>query len=312
METERMSSESTRLAYEVSSMAFVGLLLLLTFIFSQKIPEWQSLASHLLAVAVVYSAAVWSIRFLPEGFLSTTAHMTAFMILFSFVFQAVFEFQHIFVGGWMDEVLISWEYAVVGTESTIFLQQFINPVLTEWMMFAYVIYVPLLPLIALICYWSSGVRATDEYLLNLSLAYILCYIGFILFPVAGPLDHYPEIYATPLEGSIFTWFGDWIRDNVHHPGGCLPSPHCAAGTVILVTLYRYSRKLFYFTLPVLLTLYVSTVYGRYHYTADAITGILTGILVLKCSPKFVAVVHHTVGWLKRSLASTAAPESTSD
>ncbi|MCZ6776284.1 MAG: hypothetical protein O7D34_07500, partial [Ignavibacteria bacterium] len=80
-------------------------------------------------------------------------------------------------------------------------------------------------------------------------------------------------------------------------------PHCAAGTVMLAMLYRYNRKLFYPAVPVLISLYVATVYGRYHYTADGIAGILAAVFVLKFSPKFATGVRDVIELLKRLLAS---------
>jgi len=39
--------------------------------------------------------------------------------------------------------------------------------------------------------------------------------------------------------------------------------------------WRYHRSLFWMLLPIVLSLYVSTFFCRYHYLSDAVTGILT-------------------------------------
>ena len=62
----------------------------------------------------------------------------------------------------------------------------------------------------------------------------------------------------------------------------------AAATVMLAMFFRYRRPLFYASLPFFLTLYVSTVYGRYHYAADAVAGILVALAVIKGGPKLLA------------------------
>jgi membrane-associated phospholipid phosphatase len=109
----------------------------------------------------------------------------------------------------------------------------------------------------------------------------------------------PEAFMEPLEGEIFTFIGEWMRTNLHYPGGCLPSPHCASATVMIVMMYRYNRVLFWSLLPIVLTLYVSTVYGRYHYSWDGVAGILLSLLVLKSRNRFVWVTGKFMHWIRK-------------
>jgi membrane-associated phospholipid phosphatase len=127
-------------------------------------------------------------------------------------------------------------------------------------------------------------KALNDYLLNLSLAYMVCYIGFMFFPLATQMHYSPDMYNVPLDGWVFTHLGELIRTHLHEPGAALPSPHCAAGTVMLVMSLRYSPRGFLILLPVILTLYFSTVYCRYHYLWDSVGGIVVAIIVLKTSP----------------------------
>jgi membrane-associated phospholipid phosphatase len=43
------------------------------------------------------------------------------------------------------------------------------------------------------------------------------------------------------------------------------------------------------TLPIILSIYISTVYGRFHYTSDVPAGILTAVFALWVSPKLQRV-----------------------
>jgi membrane-associated phospholipid phosphatase len=286
MRKERLSLARSRRALDTAALGYVGLLLLLTLTMSFRLHEWQWLTSRLLVAGTLYAVAVVSLRRLASSIAAAALHTGAVMILFSFLFNITGEFQQVFYNGWMDSTLIAWEKALLGVEASVFLQRVTHPVLTEWMMFSYVIYIPMLPLVALACYRSAGLRAMTDYLLNLSLAYIVCYLGFIVYPVAGPLCYYPDQFTIPLDGGFFTWCGEWVRSNVHYPGGCLPSPHCAAGTVMILMLFWYHRRLFIRTLPVLLTIDVATVYGRYHYLSDSVSGVVVAVLVVALSPAF--------------------------
>ena len=308
----KKKSDSLTFTLDVVCSGFVRLLLVLTIIFAHRIPEWQTLALQFSAASVLYLIAAWIVNRMSEGFSAMAVRTAIVLGLFGFLFGAVAGLQHILVAGWRDDVLLSLEHTLTGTESTLLLQKFIHPFLTEGMMFAYVIYVAMLPLVAYICFWAGGQRATNDYLLNLSLANIGCYLGFILFPVASPMYYQPELYTVPLQGGFFTWCGEWMRHNVHYAGGSLPSPHCAAATVMLMMLYRYNRKIFFVALPTIITLYVSTVYGRYHYALDGIAGIITAVVVVKFSPMLVTLAESARIRLTQLLKTSSVTETISE
>lgn len=249
-----------------------------------SVQSWPLAGRNLLAALLLYCTASAGIRRMKDGLPSTWALTAAVTLLLSFLYQAMSGFQHVFVHGWMDGALVSAESALTGTESTLYLQRFVSPAVTEWMMFAYVIYVPLLPVTALLCFRTDGPDGAGDFLLNLALANFACFAGFLLFPVAGPLFYSPDQYAVPLTGGFFTLCGRLMHAGAHYPGGSLPSPHCAATTVMLVMLYRHNRRAFYFLLPTLASIYAATVYGRFHYVWDSAAGIITALAVLRISP----------------------------
>ena len=299
-----------RLTLDIMVLLFVFTMLLLTLLFAETVPEWRVHATGFVVAGVLYAGAVWVARLLHNRFTGTTIHVVAVLGLFSFLFGAVAGLQHVFVNRWLDATVLRWEYALVGKDIVVSLQEHVTPVLTELMMFAYVVYVPLLPLVAIACWRAAGPHAAIDYLMNLSLVNMLCYTGFILFPVAGPMVHSPGVFSVPLDGGLFTWCGEWMRMNIHYPGGCLPSPHCAAATVMLVMLYRYHRKLSYLVLPIVLTLYVSTVYGRYHYASDSVAGIFVAVIVLRSSPLLVRGVEYVTEKMRYQVRPVSMPEST--
>jgi len=193
--------------------------------------------------------------------------------------------QQIFHDRWYDDILLKMENSITGSETSLLLQYITTPILTEWMMFAYVIYVPLLPLVAFLCYKESGRFAGENYLLALAVVNSFCFIGFILLPVQTPMFYRPELYSVPLDGGIFSWAGEWMRANQHYVGGALPSPHTAASTVMLIFISRYASKYKYYLLPIVFTIYIATIYGRYHYAWDSMAGIITGIATVKIIPQ---------------------------
>ncbi len=61
-------------------------------------------------------------------------------------------------------------------------------------------------------------------------------------------------------------------------GAAFPSEHVAGAITALWGARRHSPRLFWIFLPLVLCMMVSTVYGRYHYVADVLGGIVTGTL----------------------------------
>ena len=77
---------------------------------------------------------------------------------------------------------------------------------------------------------------------------------------------------------------EWIRANIHTAGGSVPSPHCAVATVMWFMARKYTKRGFIWLAPVILSLYVSTVYGRFHYLSDMVLGIAAAALVIVAAP----------------------------
>lgn len=264
-------------------VSFTGLLLLLAILFSSKINNWEIVARNLFLMGISYLLISYIIGKINSKFWQISARGILIAAINGLLFSEIRHLQHVFVNGWFDQQLIDLDKWIFGIELTMAFDKITVPWLTEGMMFAYTVYVPLIVLVAVFCYLKSGKLAGEDYLFNLTLAYFLSYLGFLIYPIAGPLFYQPEVYKTPLEGGLFTYFGEWIRTNAHYPGGNLPSPHCAAGTVMLVMLHRYNRNIFFVILPIIILLYISTVYGRYHYAMDGVFGIITAFFVVKFS-----------------------------
>ncbi|MCM3877379.1 MAG: phosphatase PAP2 family protein [Thermoanaerobaculia bacterium] len=245
---------------------------------------WPLLVARNVCVsaAVLISAAVTPrIRRLPLAFLLRTATVT---FSFAYLFSAVAGLQLILHESFRDDLVLAFEARLFGVQPTLWMERFITPALTEWMMFCYVIYLPLYPVLCAILWVKRGEAAAEEYFFTLGLANVLCDAGFILFPVAGPMYWMPDRYSVPLHGWVFTWAGELIRTRAHFAGGSLPSPHAAAATVMWLMAWRHYRPAFWALAPVILSLYVSTFYCRYHYVTDTILGIATAGLALIVAP----------------------------
>ena len=305
-----MTRHSLASIADTACSAFTALLLILALLLHDRVPGWQVLALQLTVTLVLYTGITRWLRRQPDGAWTVILRTAVVISLFAYLFDAVANLQHVLVRDWMDGSVLAFERTAIGVDPSIWLQRYAGPRLTEFMMFAYVFYVPMLPAVALLCYQSAGPEAAHDYLLRLSLVEIACFTGFILFPVAGPLYYQPQVYTVPLGGGFFTWCAEWIRSHAHYAGGSLPSPHCAVSSVMLAMLYRYDRRSFRVALPLVLTIYVSTVYGRYHYVSDGVAGILAAAAIL--SPKFGTGAARRVPAMAENVIAAGVPVEQTD
>ena len=283
-------------------LAALGLFSLLAAICWQTVPGWGRLIVTNLAVAafVVLSALVTPRLKRPvPRFLLRTATIS---LGYAYLFGAVANLQMIVQGHWMDDHVLAFEQRLLGVQLTVWLQPFIRPWLTEWLMFCYVVYIPLYPILCAIIRFKRGAAAMEDYFFTLGLTNILCDVGFILFPVASPLHWIKDQFHVPLDGYVFAWIGEYIRANLHYPGGSIPSPHAAAATVMWLMAWKYHRPTFWIIAPIIVSLYVSTFYGRYHYATDTVVGVATAGLAACLAPllqrawtRFVASSGKTAG-----------------
>jgi hypothetical protein len=283
----------------LASLAFFSLLAAL---FWWRVPDWWTLILKNAAVAVAYVAFIHYSERAKGKFLKFLLRLAPVVLSYAYLFGAVDKLQHIIHPGWLDYHILDMEQRLFGLQPTLWIQDFTFPALTEWMMFTYVIYVPLYPVLCGIIYYRKGALAMEDYFFTLGFTNILCDIGFILFPVAGPLPTIGHLYTVKLDGYVWTWLGEEIRSNLHYIGGTIPSPHCAAATIMWAMAYRYHRPSFWVLAPVVLSLYVSTFYGRYHYLTDAIVGVAVAFLGLALAPMLMRMWDRVVARSSRGTA----------
>jgi hypothetical protein len=119
-------------------------------------------------------------------------------------------------------------------------------------------------------------------LFSTMLAFVFCYMWFILFPVAGPnwvFDHptgpVREVWSARLVYSLL--------DTGSSYGAAFPSSHVAATLAATLTLLKVRKPLGLAVLGPCLLLIVATVYCQMHYGVDAGSGVVVGIAAVVSS-----------------------------
>lgn len=259
-----------------------------------RVPGWLTLAAENVAAGLVYVVAGLACRRIQRRSWRAFARTVLVSLSVAYLFGAVDRLQMLLHDHWLDDLVLAFEERLFGVQPTLWLQRFMHPWLTEWLMFTYVVYIGLYPVVCALIYARAGEGALERCLFTLALVNVLCDFGFVLFPVAGPAAFIGRSYTVSLEGGVFTAAGEFIRSHLHYVGGSLPSPHSAAATVLWAMAWRYHRKFSWALAPIIGSLYVATFYCRYHYVTDSVAGVLTAAIALAAAPALLQL------WARRT------------
>ena len=174
-----------------------------------------------------------------------------------------------------DQALIGIDQRLFGFQASIVLQRIISPGLTSWMTFAYFFHIINIPLVGCFLYvWRPRARFR-EMMSGIMVVSFLGLMGYLLVPAIGPVYTLRNQYTVPLHQAVWVFnqevdFMDFarIRRDV------FPSMHVAISFVVWLYAYRNSKKLFWILSPLILSLWLSTLYLRYHYLIDVVVGLI--------------------------------------
>jgi membrane-associated phospholipid phosphatase len=242
----------------------------------QNIAAWMTLLPiHLGLLAMIAGLAHARVRETPV--LNVLSHWYP-TLLFLFFFEEIGFLVHAVFPGWFDDILIKADYALFGVHPTVWLEQFSNYWLTEYMQLVYTSYF-LLTLGFGAYLWLNNRRADFAvFIASTCAAYYICYVIFVLFPIESPHHTLRHLQQVELTGGPFTAFINLLEKHGRVHGGAFPSAHIAGSMVTLFSAYRFTRRVGYGLTPLVLSICAATVYGRYHYVMDVFAGVLVAAL----------------------------------
>ena len=198
--------------------------------------------------------------------------------LYLFFFEELQVLVHAIFPGWFDRWLIQFDFNFAGVHPSVWLAKFSNPALNDFMQFAYMTYFLDLVVLPGILYAQKERLAYWNVMVSTAFANYTVYLIAVLFPIESPYHSLAAVNTTELSGGYFTAAIGLIEKFGRVHGGAFPSAHVAGSTVAILASWRYRRWLFWVCLPFFIAMCVSTVYGRYHYIADALAGLVVGAI----------------------------------
>jgi membrane-associated phospholipid phosphatase len=190
----------------------------------------------------------------------------------------------------VDDALMRIDGWIFGVQPTVWMQRISNPVLTDYMAFVYALYFLLPVSVGGILYFKKRYGDYREFMLAMVMTYYLGFLGYMTIPAIGPRYELDDVYTMKLKG-IFLY--DIAKDSWNSLESinrdCFPSLHTAQSALCLFFAIKYrdvlKRKWIMVAIysPIVVSLWFSTVYLRYHWVIDVIAGMLLAIWVFLIS-----------------------------
>ncbi len=245
-----------------------------------------------LGVALVIIAGLWAARRrwpgsrLVQGLREVLPFLTCILIYTNLHDTIGFVNPHD-----VHDRLVAFDQWLFGLQPCVWAQQFITRGRTELMSFFYVNFAWLAPSTPVILLALGRRRAFRAATVGILTCFFMGYFLYVLFPAAPPrlvlrsqftvsLAGYPQGFAGLGQGAI-----DLLPVDSR---AAFPSLHTAVSLVVLVFAWRHVRTWFWLALPLVLGLWVSTIYLRHHYVADLLAGWALAPLAIWVAPRLDA------------------------
>jgi membrane-associated phospholipid phosphatase len=205
---------------------------------------------------------------------------------FLILFEEVHFLVHMLRRGWFDAQLIAFDLWLFGAHPTVWIERIARPWVTEIMQAAYFSYFLMLPVVGGCFYLQKRWREFESLMAADAAAYVVCYTIFYLYPIEGPAHTLAALQTVQLKGGAFVWLMDLIEKFGRVHGGAFPSAHVVGTLVPWFAARRYAPRLAWVLAPAAAGVLAATVYGRYHYVADVLAGIIIAVTASACTGFF--------------------------
>lgn len=196
---------------------------------------------------------------------------------------------------------IVWDRLVLGHGGRAIIES-LGPVVPSVLEIAYTMVYALPPFALAVLYLSGRAKMADRFLTVVLLSILLCYAQFPFWPSEPPRVVFAGL-DLPSYCTVFRRFNLWILGNYGIHTSVFPGAH-VAGALSTAFGFRLAmpegKRIYRSLFAIAALIAIATVYGRYHYLADATCGAVIACIVPVLVPA------------RRTNASVSAPESTLD
>lgn len=185
----------------------------------------------------------------------------------------------------LDYFFIGWDHVVLESHAFRSLVAFCSPWLERYMELAYLLTYPFIPAGFGAVYWAgrkseprpcdAGERA-DRFWTAVLLAVLTSYALYPFFPLTPPRVLFHDLPAPAVE-PLLRQMNFWVLERYSVQACIFPSGHVAGAVATALAVRAERPRLGALFLFAAASIAASTVFGRYHYSADAVAGVLVGV-----------------------------------
>jgi len=187
----------------------------------------------------------------------------------------------------LDYVFVHWDQMLLNNSWVTSALAVGSPWLQRYLEFAYFLCYPVVPLGVATLYLtrrgsdsllspSRDTSAVEHYWTAVLMAALTCYVLFPLFPLTPPRELFHDLPG-PQGAPGLRGLNHWLLNRYAVGASLFPSGHVASATAAALAIRRYAPRAGLVFLLVAASITVATVYGRYHYAADALAGAVVGV-----------------------------------
>ncbi len=196
----------------------------------------------------------------------------------------------------LDNLFIGWDHLLLGSSLVQNLVALCSPWLEHYFELAYLFTYPFIPLGFAAIYFAKSKSTTthangsnrenflDRFWTTVLLAVLTSYALFPFFPLTPPRVLFNDL-PWPAVEPLLRKVNFWILDRYSVQACLFPSGHVAGAVATALAVRARRPRLGVVFLFAAASIAASTVFGRYHYSADAIAGALVGVAAFALSAR---------------------------
>lgn len=283
---------------DYATQFYAALVAALVLLFHNRtVPHWRWVfASHLVILALVHVIVRRHACGRSGPVLDFLRHFYP-VLLYTWFYAETGWLNRMFFHHYLDSLVIRADEFLFGCQpSILFMQKLPYLPLSELFYAAYFSYYLMIFGVGLALYLRDR-RQFFHYVSVVSFVFYICYALYIALPIVGPrvffhdvpgfdlptqLQHLapPPFYPNAIQSGFFFLLMGFVYRVFEAPGAALPSSHVAIALCTVWFSFLYLRPIRYFHFACAILLCLATVYCRYHYATDVLTGILTAVVLV--------------------------------
>ncbi len=166
---------------------------------------------------------------------------------------------------------------LLGFDPSLAIQRFQTPGRVEFFSFIYGAFIPYIYLSMFLGCLGRPPVERDQFLTGWVFTYAISYLGYIFLPAHGPVIFQADQYDVALQGGLFYRLVVLGNEATGGLQGVFPSLHVGCSVYLCLFDLKTNRLRGLTYLPMVLLIYVATIFLRYHYVVDLIAGTIIPI-----------------------------------